>query len=132
MNTLSPDGIVEEFLDRWRNSDLPGKMPEPMVVANGAVVELTLIAVYESHQDQGNASRALQMLTALCDANGITINLVARQMPPNLSLAPGCPATLTTEQLIAWYKRHGFVDALIPGDVARTMIRAPRTHEPSR
>jgi GNAT superfamily N-acetyltransferase len=128
MDTLSPDGIVEEFLDRWGNSDLPETMPEPTVVANGPVVELTLIAVYGPHQGRGYASRALQMLTALCDENRVTLSLVARPMGPELSLTPGCPARLSIDQLIAWYTRHGFVDAT-PGDDTRAMVREPRTRD---
>jgi ribosomal protein S18 acetylase RimI-like enzyme len=128
MNPLSPDGIVEEFLDRWRNSDLPAKMPEPMLVANGPVVELTLITVYELHQRQGHASRALQMLAALCDENGVFISLVARPMGgPEFSLAPCGPASLSTDELVAWYTRHGFVETGVPGDDTRTMLRKPRT-----
>jgi hypothetical protein len=126
INTLSPDGIVEEFLDRWRNSDLPEKMPEPMVIANGPLVELTLITVYGPHQKQGYASRALQMLATLCDENGVSLELVARPMGPGFSLAPCGPVGLSTDQLIAWYTRHGFVDTSAPGDDTHTMIRKPR------
>jgi len=126
MNKLSADGVVEEFLDRWAKSDLPTKMPEPMVVANGAVVELTLIAVYERYQGNGCASRALQMLTEVSDENGVVISLVARPMGSELSFAPGCPATLSLERLIAWYKRHGFVETTAPGDDTHTMVREPR------
>lgn len=73
-------------------------MHEPMVVANGSVVELTLIAVYRRHQRKGYAARALEMLTTLCDENGITIRLVARQMNDSSlsSFAPGCPAPPVT------------------------------------
>jgi GNAT superfamily N-acetyltransferase len=131
VDTLSPDGVVEEFQERWRGSDLPNNMPEPMVIANGPVVELTLIAVYQRHQGNGYATRALQMLTTLCDENGITIGLVARQMDEASlsSYMPGCPATLSSEQLliVAWYKRHGFVETTFPGDDTRTMERRPRT-----
>lgn len=70
VGTLSPDGVVEEFQERWRTSDLRDKMPEPMVVANGPVVELTLIAVRGGHQRKGYATRTLEMLTTLCDENG--------------------------------------------------------------
>lgn len=30
------------------------------------------------------------------------------------------------EQLVAWYKRHGFVETTSPGDDTRTMVRKPR------
>jgi hypothetical protein len=46
---LSPDAIVEEFGEQWTRSDLPQVMPEPEVVANGPLVELTTIGVYEKH-----------------------------------------------------------------------------------
>ena len=100
-------------------------MPEPMVVANGGVVELTLIAVPGHNQCKGYATQALQMLTALCDENGITITLVARQMDQaSLShYALDCPATLSTDLLVAWYKRHGFIEIALPGDDTRTMER---------
>jgi hypothetical protein len=127
MDRLSPDGIVEQFLDRWSKSDLPGKMPEPMVAANGPVVELTLIAVYEAHQGKGYASCALRMLTALCDENGVISSLVARPMGPELSLLPGCPARFALDQLIAWYTGHGFIETSAPGDDTHTMIREPRS-----
>jgi len=126
MNMLSPDGIVEEFLDRWHNSDLPEKMPEPMVVANGPVVELTLITVYGQHQRKGYASRALQMLTGICDENRMILSLVARPIGQDCSLAPCGPAGLSTDELVAWYTRYGFVETTPPGDDAHIMIRKPR------
>lgn len=78
---LSADGIVEEFLERWRRSELARVMPEPQVIAssdgrNGAHwIELTSLAVYDKYQGNGYATRALQMLTALCDENGIPVKL---------------------------------------------------------
>ena len=127
MATLSPDAIVESFIDQWRGSDLADKMPEPGVIANGQVVELNSIGVYGPHQRQGHASRALQMLTDVCDANGVTISLVARPLDPSLLFTPDCPASLSTKQLIDWYQKHGFVDTSEPGDDTHTMIRKPRT-----
>lgn len=135
MDTLSAAGVVEEFLERWRSSDLPDKMPEPMLTDNEGVVELTLIAVKGPHQNKGYGTRALQMLTALCDENGVTITLVARQMDPDAlsSYAPGCPARLSTEQLVGWYKRHRFVEIpRTPGDDTRTMIREPQDLAPKK
>ena len=98
---LSPDAIVEDFGEQWHRSNLPAVMPEPGVVANGTLIELTSIGVYQKHQGNGYASRALTMLTALCDANGMTIKLIAR--PLDSDLLPGCPATLFAAQLVAWY-----------------------------
>ena len=67
-------------------------MPEPMLIDNGHRVELTLISVFGPHQQRGYASRALRMLTALCDTNGVTIELVARRLGASLEkFAPGCP-----------------------------------------
>jgi ribosomal protein S18 acetylase RimI-like enzyme len=130
VDTLSPDGVVEEFQERWRRSDLPDKMPQPIVVANGPVVELILIAVYRQHQRKGHATRALQMLTTLCDENELTITLTARQMDESSlsSYADGCPPALSTDQLVAWYKQHGFIDTTFPGNDTRSMFRKPRTH----
>jgi ribosomal protein S18 acetylase RimI-like enzyme len=105
---LSPAGIVEEFGERWNRSDLRNVMPGPGAVSNDHWVELNSIGVYEKHQRQGYATRALRMLTALCDANAMTIKLVARPLESNIS--PGCPAMLSTEQLVAWYQRHEFVE----------------------
>jgi GNAT superfamily N-acetyltransferase len=67
-------------------------MPEPMLVPDGNVVELTLIAVYAEHQHKGYASRALKMLTTLCDQNGITITLTSRGLDEAAlsAVAPGC------------------------------------------
>jgi hypothetical protein len=121
---LSPDAIVEEFREQWIRSDLPDVMPEPGVVPNGPLVELTSIGMYEKHQGQGYARQALRRLTVLCDANAMTIKLIAR--PLESDLLPGCPATLTTEQLVAWYQRHGFVETKDAGDDTREMIRKPR------
>jgi hypothetical protein len=121
---LSPAAIVEEFGEQWNRSDLRRVMPEPGVVPNGPLVELTSIGVHKKHQDQGYANQALRMLTALCDANAMTIKLVARPLESNL--LPGCPATLSTEQLVAWYQKHGFVETSGAGDDTREMIRAPR------
>ena len=125
LSLLSADGIVEAFGDQWRRSDLSRVMPEPVVIANrdprdwqGQWVELTLIAVYDEHQDKGYASRALEMLTALCDANSMTIKLVAN--PMHSTQSAGCSIRLTKRELVAWYKRYGFVDG------TPEMIREPR------
>jgi hypothetical protein len=120
---LSPAAIVEEFGEQWIRSDLRHLMPEPGVVPNGPLVELTSIGVPEKHQGRGYASRALIMLTVLCDANAMSIELVAR--PLESDLLPGCPAALTTEQLVAWYQRHGFVETRSAGDDTREMVRKP-------
>jgi ribosomal protein S18 acetylase RimI-like enzyme len=120
---LSPDAIVGDFIEQWRRSDLPHVMPEPQVVANGPYVELISIGVHEKHQGQGYATRALRMLTALCDANTMTIKLIAR--PLEFNLLPGCPATLSSEQLVAWYEDHGFVETRVAGDDTREMVRKP-------
>jgi hypothetical protein len=85
--------------------------------------------VYGLHQGKGYASRALQMLAVLCDEDRMTLSLVARPMGPELSLTPGCPERLSTDQLIAWYTRHGFVDKTAPGDDTRTMVREPYRHD---
>jgi ribosomal protein S18 acetylase RimI-like enzyme len=121
---LSPDAIVEEFGEQWHRSDLPAVMPEPGVVANGPLVELNSIGVHEKHQCNGYASRALTMLTVLCDANAMTIKLIAR--PLDSDILPGCPATLSTEQLVALYQKHGFVETGSAGDDTREMIREPK------
>jgi len=125
VDRLSPDGVIEEFLERWGKSDLPEKMPEPLMVANGSAVELNLVAVRQGHQGKGYASRALRLLTALCDENGVTLMLVARPMDAGLGFAPDCPATRSTDELVAWYKRHGFLDMNVPGDDTRAMLRMP-------
>ncbi len=98
-------------------------MREPQVVANGPYVELTSIGVYEKYQHQGHATRALRMLTALCDANAATIKLIAR--PLEFEILPGCPATLSTEQLVSWYEDNGFVEISVAGDDTREMVRKP-------
>jgi hypothetical protein len=85
MDKLSAAGVVEEFLTQWNSSDLPDKMPEPMLIDNGPQVELNAIGVYGPHQHLGYASRALRMLTPLCDENGVAITLIARPLPPDLS-----------------------------------------------
>ena len=121
---LSPDAIVEEFLSQWSRSYLRDVMPEPELVANGLLVELSSIGVYGTHQGQGYASHALRMLTALCDANAMTIMLVAS--PLESDLLPGCPAMLKTKLLVAWYQRHGFVETGGAGDGTREMIRRPK------
>jgi hypothetical protein len=121
---LSPDSIVEEFGEQWARSDLRDVMPEPQVVANGPLVELTSIGVHEKHQGQSYARRAPRMLTELCDANAMTIKLIARPLGSNL--LPGCSATLSTEHLVAWYQRRGFVETRSAGDDTREMIRKPR------
>jgi len=119
MGTLSAAAVVEEFIDQWHRSDLRDKMREPMATDNPGVVELTAIAVYGPHQGKGYAGRAMRMLTALCDTNGLTIKLIARPLP--LNIVPGRPASLSTDQLIAWYGRYGFVDPTVPGDDTRMM-----------
>ena len=54
---------------------------------------------------QGQGRKALQSLVALADAHGVTLTLAVRATDPAV-LAKG---ELTSEQLIAWYKRYGFV-----------------------
>jgi len=126
MSTLSPDGVVEEFEVQWVKSALIDKMPLPQIVANGPFVELTALAVYGPDQRQGYASRVLRMLTSLCDANGIPMKLVARPLGPELGLPHGCPASLSVDQLVRFYRGHGFVETRAPGDDTREMIRQPR------
>jgi ribosomal protein S18 acetylase RimI-like enzyme len=122
---LSPDGIVEAFLDQWRRTDLPSVMPEPQVVANRGYVELTSMGVYGEYQRRGHGPRALTMLTDLCDANALPIKLVARALENDL--LRGCPATLSTDELVAWYNRHGFVETGDAGDDTHEMVREPLT-----
>jgi GNAT superfamily N-acetyltransferase len=131
MDTLSPTGIVEEFLELWSQSDLADKMPEPGLMPNGEFVELNTIGILDAHQGRGYASRALCMLTDLCDAHGVPIKLVARPMGPDLPFTPGCPMTRTTAELVAWYTRHGFVETRGPEDDTREMVRYPTARPPS-
>jgi GNAT superfamily N-acetyltransferase len=128
MSVLSADGVVEEFGDRWRASDLTDKMPKPELSATRDKVELSAIGTYERYQGNGYATRALKMLIDLCDENGVEIMLVPRALDPNLGVTPGCPATLTTEQIVAWYKRYGFIETRAAGEGTREMIwkLAPR------
>ena len=51
-------------------------MPEPGLIDNGPLIELNSIGVYEVHQGKGYASRALRMLTTICDVNALTIKLL--------------------------------------------------------
>ena len=125
MSILSPDGVVDEFGVLWRASDLADKMPAPELAANGLLVELTSIGVYEQHQGNGYATRALKMLIELCDKNGLEIMLVPSALDPNLGVTRGCPATLTTEELGDWYKRHGFVETRTAGEGTHEMIWKP-------
>jgi ribosomal protein S18 acetylase RimI-like enzyme len=126
---LSPDAIVDDFLEEWRRSELPQVMPEPQVVANGPYVELTSIGTYGKHQGQGHARRALAMLTALCDSNAVSIKLIARAFL-EFDLLPGCPATFSTDQLVAWYKRQGFEETGDAGNDTHEMVRKPLLRRP--
>lgn len=125
MDTLSAAAAVEEYVEQWRHSDLHDKMHAPMAINNGPVVELTAIAVYDRHQGNGYATRALQMLTAICDEHGLTIELVARPLDPGLGFTPGCSANRSTSQLMTWYGRHGFVDESATCDDTHRMVRRP-------
>lgn len=123
MGALSAARVVEEFRELWRSSDLQDKMPEPGLFVNGPLVELNSIGVYGPHQGRHYGSRALRMLTTLCDANGVTITLIARPLDARLL---DCPATRSTDELVSWYQRHGFVETTTPGDDTRMMVREPR------
>ena len=104
---LSPDGIVEKFEQKWNQSELPNVMPKPDVVAIGDFVELSMICVYDQHRGCGYARQALKVLTDLCDESRVAIKLVPSRQD---SIVPGCSAGLTTEELVAWYSRRGFVE----------------------
>ncbi len=125
VDTLTAAGVVEEFLAQWQRSDLHDKMPKPQLIESRGLVELIAIGTYGKHQRKGYASRALRMLTDLADANGLTVELVARPLD-DIPSFPGCPASLSTEELVAWYSRHGFVDASAPNDDTRRMLRYPK------
>ena len=127
MGKLSATAVVEEFGTRWQASDLAGKMPEPILIDNRGKVELTRISVLDQHRGQGFASRVLKMLTDLCDANEVEIELVARPLTEELpaEVTGGCRASLDVRQLTAWYQRKGFVNVSVPGEDTHTMIRRP-------
>jgi len=124
-DNLSAEGVVEEFGDQFNSHPtLPDYMAVPGVLPNDGRVELTSIGVYGKHQHKGYAREALHLLTALCDANGVTIELVARPLPNDL--APGCPASLSTDDLVRWCTKLGFEDVGEPGDDACRMNDHPR------
>ena len=95
-------------------------MPLPGLVPHSDRIELTSIAVHTSHQGNGYANLALQMLTQLCDANCVTLELTAR--PLSDDIVPGCSASMSSEELVHWYGKHGFV-TVRPNDGACDMIR---------
>jgi len=97
----------------------PGLLPEV------GLVELSSLCVLTEHQNNGCATRALRLLMDLCDQHEMPINLVARPLDVPF-LCPGCPPTLKTDELLAFYGKHGFIDLTIPGDDTRTMIRRPK------
>jgi hypothetical protein len=119
---LSPEGIVEEFIELWKQSDLPKVMPMPDVAAVGPLVELGTIGVYDEHQGRGHMSSALRILTTLCDKNSVVIKLV----PSRLTILPGCTPSLSTEQLIEVYGRKCFVETQAESDGTREMTREPQ------
>jgi len=123
---MSAATVVKEFERQFEaHSSLFAVMPRPMVaeLREGAI-ELTFIGVYTEHQGKGYAGRALCILTALCDANGLTIELNAR--PEVAKLFPDCRQSRSVEELVAWYGRNGFVDTSAPGDNSPKMVRYPR------
>jgi GNAT superfamily N-acetyltransferase len=122
-DTLTPAGVVEQFERQFgMHSTLPGVMPMPGVLPNSDAIELTTIGVYAAHQGKGYASLALQMLTDLCDENGVTIKLTARPLLD--SLLPRCKASKSICELVSWYRRHGF-DVSDPNNDMVEMIRPP-------
>jgi GNAT superfamily N-acetyltransferase len=122
---LSPEGVIEEFLTQWCDAELHRMMPEPQLVANSGVLELTALGVFTEHQGRGFARRTLELLTSLCDTHGVTIMLIARQLPEGFAFE-GCKASRDEAGLIALYQKFDFVTVEIADDGIHTMKREPR------
>lgn len=74
---------------------------------------ITRINVPENHRGKGNGTRLLEHILEDADKEAVTLWL-------EVSPSDG----LDREQLVAWYRRHGFTGQ--PGDY---MTRLPRTYE---
>jgi GNAT superfamily N-acetyltransferase len=124
LDTLTPEGAVEEFERQFGDHPtLPHVMPMPALAAHSDYVELMSIGVHDAHQGHGYAGLALRILTDICEASRLTIELIARPLP--LELLPGCTASKSCKQLVELYRGHGF-ELSEPNDHTVEMIRKPR------
>lgn len=96
---------IYSFRDQYYKNPLN---PREVIVGN-ALVELMntgdnaihLNSIRTLQPNSGEASKALKVVTDMADANGIPLYLYAN---------PYGTGGLNKKQLIAWYKRNGFID----------------------
>jgi hypothetical protein len=82
----------------------------------GKVIHLSFITTF-TPKNSGSASKALKWLTDLADKHGVAMDLIAS---PVKHAGSDGGKNLSKAQLVAWYKRHGFVGT------ASRMTRGPR------
>jgi GNAT superfamily N-acetyltransferase len=117
----SPEEIVETLYGRLAaDGDLAGRVVAVAHPYPGGVVELAALGVRTEHQGRGLGRRVLAMLSRMCEEAGFDLRVI----PKPLAGLPGCRASLTREQLVAWYLRAGFVP-----DELDALIRTPRRSE---
>lgn len=126
MASHSSDEIVEEYLTRWQETELPAKMPKPELLANGSQVELIKLVVYESHRRRGYANTALRLLTDLCDEMEGTLVLVAKPTGTSLNELVKPDSGPDQDQLVRMYEKHGFVKSDKYYEGCRELVRLPR------
>lgn len=76
--------------------------------------EVTNVVVRKGYRGGGFGSEVLKLVTADADKEGVVLLLTS-------GLGPGYSGGLSTEQLRAWYERHGF-DAIAPGSYPGTTL----------
>ena len=114
LNFGHPDNLMKFFKD-FRSGTVPHPWHPRMAIWNESVgIELSAFAGHAHlssiisfmHKNVGEASRALKWLCALANKHGVTIDLDVKPLK-NAGAAQG--KNLNKAQLIAWYKRNGFV-----------------------
>jgi GNAT superfamily N-acetyltransferase len=116
---VSPDEFIEEFHERRAAAGLGDN--EGVFVdlssPSRSLVSFDGIEIAPELQGQKLGRRILTLLTEMSDHAGVALELIPHQMEES--------GGITDDELAAWYRRCGFVDAPTT-DTPRRMKREPR------
>lgn len=123
---VSQTGPADHYINLFKDLSDPPPPGRDGFMIGDVIVELgkrdqTTVAINNIQslsRGEGQSSKALRELTKTADELGITLTLYATQYTNR---------GLTTEQLIGWYERNGFIpdSRYYPGKRGVDMVRVP-------
>ena len=102
------EAVKEELIDRLAESNLSSSIELDISQVED---DYFLDRIQSTERGKGNASRALKVLTQLCDEIGRNIQLTVRPLDQNTDCT----------RLRSWYVNHGFVDVGGSSNVMRRL-----------